>query len=324
MRRLAACLLAIAVSGTVAGPGTAQQPAEIFRIGVLSPASSPSTKAFEALREGLRQLGYIEGVNITIEYRLAAGDYEGLPAMATDLVRRPVDLIVTDGGISTKIAQQATHTIPIVAATIGSDPVAAGLVASLAHPSGNVTGFTGYELSGKRLQLLKEAFPTISRVAALWNPAPSLGLDLHSSEQAARTLGLQLRLVEIASPDRFAAGFDAAITGGAEALIVLPDGMFWNERRLIIALAAQDRLPAIYEEREYAHDGGLLSYGRNVSDNFRQAAGYVDKILKGARPGDLPIQQPTKFDLVVNLKTAKELGLTLPLSILARADEVIE
>jgi putative tryptophan/tyrosine transport system substrate-binding protein len=310
----------------VAGPppGAAQQPEKVFRIGILSPAKSPSTKAFDALREGLRQLGYIEGANITIEYRLAAGDYGGLPAMADDLVRLPVDLIVTDSGISTKIAQQATHTIPIVAATVGPDPVAAGLAASLAHPGGNVTGFTGFELSGKRLQLLKEAFPTISRVAALWNPAPGLGLDLRSSEQAARTLGLQLRLVEITSPDRFAVGFDAASTGGAEALIVLPDGMFWNERRRIVALAAQHRLPAIYEEREYANDGGLLSYGRNVSDNFRQAAGYVDKILKGARPGDLPIQQPTKFDLIVNLKTAKALGLTVPPSILARADEVIE
>jgi len=244
--------------------------------------------------------------------------------MAADLVQLAVDLIVTDSGISTKIAQQATQTIPIVAATIGPDPVAAGLVASLAHPAGNVTGFTGFDLSGKRLQLLKETFPAIVRVTALWNPAPSLGSDLRSSKEAASTLGLQLRLVEIPSPDRIAAGFEAAIAGGAEALVVLRDGMFWNERRRIVALAAQYRLPAIYEEREYAKDGGLLSYGRNVAENFRQAAGYIDKILKGARPGDLPIQQPTRFDLVVNLKTAAALGLTIPPAILARADEVIE
>jgi putative ABC transport system substrate-binding protein len=329
MRRLSPVPFVVSLALAVIGagfllPSAAQQAQKSFRIGILSPAASPSTKAFDALREGLRELGYIEGANTTIEYRLAAGDYGKLPAMAADLVRLPVDLIVTDSGIYTKIAQKATHTIPIVAATAGADPVATGIAASLAHPGGNVTGFAGFQLSGKRLQLLKEALPAISRVAVLWNPAPSPGFDLRSSQEAAPILGLQLRLLEIASPDQFAVGFEAAITGGAEALIVLPDGMFWNERRRIVALAAQHRLPAIYEEREYAHDGGLLSYGRNVSDNFRQAAGYIDKILRGARPGDLPIQQPTKFDLVVNLRTAKELGLTIPPTILARADEVIE
>jgi putative ABC transport system substrate-binding protein len=239
----------------------------------------------------------------------------------------PVDLIVTDSGIATQIARQATRTIPIVAATAGADPVATGLAVSLAHPGGNVTGFTGYEVGGKRLELLKEALPAVSRIAALWNPAtgnPATVSPLKATEEAARVLGLQLRPVAVAAPDEITAGFEAAVGSGAEALVVLPDGMFWNERERIVGLAARHRLPAIYEEREYANDGGLLSYGRNVSENFRQAAGYVDKILKGAKPGDLPIQQPTRFELVVNLKTAQSLGLTIPPSILDRADEVIE
>jgi putative ABC transport system substrate-binding protein len=304
----------------------AQQPAKIFRVGVLSPAGSPSTKAFDSLRKGLRELGYIEGANITIEYRLAGGDYGQLPGMAADLVRLPVDLIVTDSGIATQIARQATRTIPIVAATAGADPVATGLAVSLAHPGGNVTGFTGYEVGSKRLELLKEALPAVSRIAALWNPATEnpATMPLKATEEAARALGLQLRPIAVAAPNEITAGFEAAVRGGAEALVVLPDGMFWNERERIVGLAARHRLPAIYEEREYANDGGLLSYGRNVSENFRQAAGYVDKILKGEKPGDLPIQQPTRFELIVNLKTAQSLGLTIPPSILDRADEVIE
>ncbi len=325
----AAFLAVIALEALVAGAlpiATAQQPAKVFRIGILSPAGSPSTKAFDALREGLRELGYIDGANITIEYRLAAGDYGRLPAMAAELVRLPVDLIVVDTQKSARAAQEATRTIPIVAATAGADPVAAGLAASLAHPGGNLTGFSGgdKELSGKRVQLLKEAFPAVSRIGALWNPTAPLISPLQATEEAARALGLQLRLIAIAASGEIAAGFEAAVGGGAEALVVLPDAMFWNERGRIVALAAQHRLPAMYEEREYANDGGLISYGRNVSENFRQAAGYVDKILKGAKPADLPIQQPTRFELVVNLKTAGTLGLAIPPSILARADEVIE
>jgi len=327
MRRWAIYLLGIAVSGALALPDMAQQPGKIFRIGVLSPAASPSTKAFDSLRKGLRDLGYIEGANITIEYRLAAGDYGQLPGMAADLVRVPVDLIVTDSGIATQIARQATRAIPIVAATAGADPVATGLAVSLAHPGGNVTGFTGYELGGKRLELLRELLSAVSRIGAFWNPAtgsPANNSSLKATEEAARILGLQLRPIAVAAPGEITAGFEAAVGGGVEALVVLPDGMFWNEREQIVALAARYRLPAIYEEREYANDGGLLSYGRNVSENFRQAAGYVDKILRGAKPADLPIQQPTRFDLVVNVKTANALGLTIPPSLLDRADEVIE
>jgi putative tryptophan/tyrosine transport system substrate-binding protein len=317
--------LGIAVLAAVPLPGVAQQPAKPFRIGVLSPAGSLSTKAFDSLRKGLRELGYIEGANITIEYRLAAGDYGQLPAMAADLVRLPVDLIVTDSGIATQIAQQASRAIPIVAATAGSDPVATGLAASLAHPGGNVTGFTGgdIELSGKRVELLREVLPAVSLIGALRNPAAPMS-SLQATEEAARALGLQLRPIAVATPGELLAGFEAAIAGGAAALVVLPDGMFWNERGRIVALAAQYRVPVIYEEREYANDGGLISYGRNVSENFRQAAGYVDKILKGAKPGDLPVEQPTRFELVVNLNTATALGLTIPPSILARANEVIE
>ena len=325
MRRWAAYLLGIAVSGAVALPDMAQQPGKIFRIGVLSPAASPSTKAFDSLRKGLRDLGYIEGTNITIEYRLAAWDYSRLPPMAGELVRLPVDVIVTDTQKSAVIAHEATRTIPIVGATLGADPVAAGLAASFAHPGGNVTGSSGFgvELSGKRLQLLKEAARAIARIAALWSPTMPTALR-SATEEAARTLGIELRTIEVATPDQIPAGLEAAVAGGTEALVVLPDAMFWNERARIVALAAKYRMPAIYPEREYAEDGGLLAYSQNVSHQFRRAASYVDKILKGAKPGDLPIEQPTKFEMVINLKTAKALGLTIPPSILARADEVIE
>jgi putative tryptophan/tyrosine transport system substrate-binding protein len=326
MTRRAAFLAAFAFGTVIARlvlPATAQQPEKVFRIGILSPAGSPSTKAFDAFRERLRELGYIDGQNIRIEYRISAGDYGQLATMAADLVRLPVDLILTDSGMATQIAQRATQVIPIVAATIGEDPVGAGRAASLAHPGGNVTGFTGFNLAAKRVELLKETVPTVSRIAALRNPATPM-LSLEATEEAARALGLQLRPIAVATPGEMPAGFDAAVAGGAEALVVLPDGMFWNERGRIVALAAQYRLAAIYEEREYANDGGLMSYGRNVSENFRQAAGYVEKILKGAKPADLPIQQPMRFELVVNLKTAQALGLTIPPAILARADEVIE
>jgi putative tryptophan/tyrosine transport system substrate-binding protein len=324
----AACLIAIALGMALAFgllPGAAQQPGKVFRIGMLSPAERTSTKVFGGFREGLREFGYVDGENIAIEYRLAAGDYSRLPAMAADLARMPVGLIITDGGDKVaQIAHEATWTIPIIMATSG-DPVAAGLAASFPHPGGNVTGFTLHpqELGGKWLLLLTEAFPAVSRIAAWWNPATALPF-LRATEEAARSLGVQLRSVEVASPDGIAGGFETAIADGAEALVIIPSAMFWNERARIVALAAQYRMPAVYPEREYADDGGLLAYGANVPDNFRRAAGYVDKILKGDRPSDLPIQQPVKFELIVNLKTAKALGLTVPPSILARADEVIE
>jgi putative ABC transport system substrate-binding protein len=326
MRWRDACLIAMALGTALAAgplPALAQQPGKVFCIGILSPAAQPDTKIFDAFREGLRDSGYVVGQNIIIEYRLAAGDLSRLPAMAADLVRLPVDVIVTDGLRSGQIAHEATRTIPIVMAL--GNPVIVGLAANLADPGGNVTGFLLQlpELSGKRVQLLKEAFPATSRVAALWNPTSDLS-GLRSAEEAARTLGAQLRPVEITTPEEIAAGFEAVIAGGADALVVMPDVMFWNERNRIVAFAAKNRLPAIYPEREYVDDGGLLGYGANPADISRAAADCVDKILKGAKPGDLPIQQPTKFELVVNLKTAKALGLTIPPAILARADEVIE
>jgi putative ABC transport system substrate-binding protein len=303
----------------------AQQAEKPYRIGVLSLADRNSTKIFDAFREGLRDLGYIDGQNITIEYRLAAGDFSRLPAMAGELVQQPVDVIVIEGGAKlAQIAHDATPTIPIVGA-LGSDPVAVGLIMSFAHPGDNITGFAGLnvELSGKRLQLLKETFPAISRVAVLWNPAAIVAAR-RSTEEAARTLGVELRTIEVATPDQIPAGFETAAAGGAEALAVLGDSMFWNERARIVALAAKYKMPAIYGERDYVDDDGLLFYGRSITESFRRVATYVDKILKGAKPGDLPIEQPPKFELVVNLKTAKVLGLTIPQSILARADEVIE
>jgi putative ABC transport system substrate-binding protein len=328
VRRRAPHLVAIAISAAaVVGPlvSAAAQPSEVRRIGILSLADQTSTKVFDALRGGLRDLGYVEGQNITIEYRLAAGDFSRLPAMAGELVRLPVDVIVIDGGTKVaQIAHEATPTIPIVG-PLGADPVGAGLAASFAHPGGNVTGHSGFgvELSGKRLQLLKEAFPAISQIALLRNPAAFMS-PRDVTEETARTLGVELRTIEVATPDDIPPGFETAAAGAAEALVVFADPMFWNYRARIVTLAAKYRMPAIYPEREYVDDDGLLFYGQDIADAFRRQATYVDKILKGAKPGDLPIEQPTKFELVINLKTAKALGLTVPQSLLGRADEVIE
>jgi putative ABC transport system substrate-binding protein len=301
-----------------------QLPPKIPRIGILSQVASPSAKVWEAFRAGLGDLGYIDGQNITIEFRLFAGDYSRLPAMTADLVGLPVDIIVAEGTNVAKFVQDTTRTIPIVLPS-GGDPVAAGVAESLAHPGRNVTGVVHIltEVSAKRLQLLKEAFPAISRVAALWNPA-GLPYHIRATEDAARLLAVQLLSIKITTPDQIAAGFEAAVEGGAEGLTILPDATLWNERAQVVALAAQRGFPAIYPERSYAEEGGLLTYGPSVTGSFRRAAWYVDKILQGAKPGDLPIEQPTKFELVVNLRTAKALGLTVPPSILARADEVIE
>jgi putative ABC transport system substrate-binding protein len=325
MMRRAACFLVIAISAAASVFATAQQPEKMFRIGILSPAAQAETKIFDAFWEGLHDRGYIDGQNIRIEYRLAAGDTSRLPAMPDELVRLPVDLIVTDGSKSAQIAHEATRTIPIVGVGFGPDPVAAGLVSSFEHPGGNVTGFVGLglALSSKRQQLLKEAWPSISRVAALWNPAQPISVH-RATEDAGRALGVQLSIIEAATPDEIRTGLDAATASGAEALLVLPNAIFWNERARIVALAAEHRIPALYPEREFADDGGLLAYGQDIPDMFRRAAVYVDKVLKGAKPGDLPIEQLTRVELVVNLKTAKALGLTMPPSILARADEVIE
>jgi putative tryptophan/tyrosine transport system substrate-binding protein len=274
----------------------------------------------------LRELGYNDGQNVKIEYRLTAGDFSRSTSMIADLLRLPVDVLVTDGGLRfAQAAYEATRTIPIVMAVAPSDPVAAGLAESFVHPGKNLTGFTlfGGELSGKRLDLLKQAYPEIARVAAIWDSGSGLP-NLRDTEKVAAALSLQLRRVEITNPDEIATGIEAGIQSGVEGIVVVSSGMFWNERVQIVTAIAKHGLPAIYPEPDYSYDGGLLAYGPDVSDNFRGAAGYVDKILKGAKPGDLPIVRPTKFPLVVNLKTAKALGLTVPPSLLARADEVIE
>ena len=305
-------------------PFAQQPPAKIPRVGILTTADNERTPALDALRAGLRDLGYVEGRNIILEFRFAGGDLSRGSELVTELVALPVDVIVAEG--FTPDAMAATDLIPIVSATL-MDPVQRGFALSLARPGGNVTGFTlmHTELNGKRLELLRTAFPWVTAVSALVNPAnPADKLAFEQTETAAQSLGLgKLRRVEADSAVALGALRPAALSG-ADAVIVLPDGVFYHYRRDVVALFNKAHLPAIYPERDYADDGGLMAYGANVADNFRRAADYVDRILKGAKPGDLPIQEPVKFDFVVNLKTARELGFTIPPTILARADEVIE
>jgi putative ABC transport system substrate-binding protein len=307
----------------------AQQAAKIARIGWLAGNLTASPHLREAFRQGLRDLGYVEGRNVVIEYRDAEGKLERLPALATELVALNVDVIMVGGTRAALAAKQATKTVPIVFAS-AVDPVMDGLVASLARPGGNVTGLSALapELVGKRLELLKQVVTGVSRVTVLWEPG-SLGERterdiLKEAEVAARALGVRLQLVEARGPEDFDRAFSDMTRARAGALIALGGTMFLIERRRLVDLAAKNRLPAMYPLREFVDAGGLMSYGPNNVDLFRRAATYVDKILKGAKPGDLSVEQPTKFELVINLKTAKDLGLTIPQSVLARADEVIQ
>jgi putative tryptophan/tyrosine transport system substrate-binding protein len=302
----------------------AQTSNRIPRVGILSPAESDATPIFQAFRQGLRDRGYTEGRNIVLEFRLAKFDYTALPRLAAELVNIPVDVIVTDGGLGpVRIVMEASSHMPIVMGA-GPDPVAMGLAQSLARPGGNVTGFTlMHDLSVKRVDLLRTAFPNSTRATILLNPAnESSEANFHASEQAARSVGLAINRLEAADLERLSTLNPALLAN--TPVLVLPDAMFWNHRREILTLVAAARVPAIYPEREYADEGGLIAYGPNVADNFRRAAAYVDQILKGAKAGDLPIQQPAKFDFVVNLRTAKAMGFTLAPAILVRADEVIE
>jgi len=322
----------IAAGALLATPLAAdgQQAAKVARIGHLSPNLAAGPHLRDAFLQGLRDLGYVEGRNVVIEYRDAEGKLERLPALAAELVALKVDVILADGGtLGPRVAMQATTTIPIVF-TSAADPVGSGLVTSLARPGGNVTGLSalGPELVGKRLELLKQAVPGIDRVAVL-RGGSTLGERvlkdmLEAADVAARALGVQPQFIEARGPDEFARAFSAMTSARAGALTVLPSNMFVRERRRLVDLAAKNRLPAVYTSREFVDAGGLMSYGAHQPDLFRRAATYVDKILKGAKPGDLPIEQPTKFELVINLKTAKDLGLTIPQSVLARADEVIQ
>ncbi len=305
----------------------AQAPAKVPRIGFLT-SSSPTDLAgrLEAFRQGLRELGYVEGQTIAIEYRFGEGRPERLPALAAELVRLEVDVIVTGAPPAPEAARQATSTIPIVFA-VTSDPVAEGLVASLARPGGNITGLATMapELVGKQLELLKEVAPKVSRVAVLQNPShhghPAM---LRQAEGAARALGVQLHILQARTPPEIEAAFAAMRRQRAGGVLVLPDTLFLAQRTQIAALAAKSRLPAVYTLREHAEAGGLMAYGANSFLMYRRAATYVDKILKGAKPADLPVEQPTRFELVINMKTAKALGLKIPQSILIRADQAIQ
>ncbi len=307
----------------------AQPAAKVFRIGLLggsSPTSLEASRIWEGFFQGLRELGYVEGQNFLIEGRFYGERTERLPALAAELVRLKVDVIVTQGPPAPEAAQRATSTIPIVMA-IHQDPVGSGLVASLTRPGRNVTGLSllSPELAGKRLQLLKEAVPGLSRVAVLSNPThPTVALDLGEAEVAARSLKVQLQLLEARAPSDFASAFSAMTKARAGGLFVLGNLMFFVHRTRLVELAAQSRLPAIYGAKDFAEAGGLMAYGPNIRESYRRAATYVDKILKGAKPADLPIERPTKFELVINAKTAKALDLTIPQSLLLQADQVIE
>ena len=320
-------ILALSILGAPLA-AEAQQPAKVVRIGFLNPSTPSATSHFlEAFRQGLRELGYVEGKSIILERRYAEGRVERLPDLAAELVRLKVDVILAGLNPTIQAVKRATTTIPIVMAT-SVDPVGAGLVASLARPGGNITGLSnlGHELSGKLLELLKGAVPRVSRVAFLGNPdVPHSTLAFRETQVAARVLGVELQLVEVRGKAEFESAFSAMTREHAGALIVhTPMALFFAHRKQIADLAVKNRLPAIYGNRDYVDAGGLMSYGAHLPDLYRRAATYVDKILKGAKPADLPVEQPTKFELVINLKTAKALGLTIPQSILIRADQVIQ
>ncbi len=319
--------LASGVTLLAAPRAVGAQAGKVPRVGVLLPANTPVTSGFiRSFTEGLRDLGYVQGRNITIEVRDAQSRADQLPRLATELVRLQVDVIVTGGEGPIRAAMQATHTIPIVIAVTG-DAVGDGFVASLAHPGSNVTGLSlgSADVAAKRLQLLKEAFPRTSRVAVLWNVSnPGKRRNFDETGRAAQLLGLTLYSAEVRSAKDFDAAFASVTHHQADGLVVLADEITVPSARRIAEFAAVQRLPAIYEVSPFVEAGGLMFYGPSVREMFRRAATYVDKILKGAKPADLPVEQPTKFALVINMKTAKALGLTIPPSFLLRADEVIQ
>jgi len=315
------------LGGAAAWPFAASaQQTKFTRIGFLRQAG-PVAKQFDAFRDGLRAAGYIEGQNIVIEQRYAAGAYERLSSLAIELVRSNVDVIVVDGSAAAKACKDATATIPIVF-TLAVDPVADGLVASFARPGGNLTGLTmaaGYGLAGKRVELLKDMVGGLSRVAVLSNPGnPPHVPYLRETKRAATALGLAIRAFEVRSPNDLPDAFAAMADWRADGLVTLTDGMLFSQRDLVVELALKSKRPGVYPEAEFVAAGGLASYGPSLPDLFRRAAGYVDKILKGTKPADLPIEQPSKFELVVNLRTAQVLGLAISREFQLRADEVIE
>ena len=305
----------------------AQQPTKIPRIGLLFTATPSAAAArIEAFRQGLRELGYVEGKNILIEQRYAEGQLNHMNELAAELVRLKVDVIVTIGPAATRPAKEATHAIPIVMG-VDDDPVGNGFVASLARPGGNITGLASLapEIGGKQLELLKEIVPRLSRVAVLGTSTqPGNAQSLREAEVAAGALAVKLQYLDVLSPKDIEPVFRTASNGRAEAVLVLRASIFFSHRKQIVDLAAKRQLPAMYYTTEYVEEGGLMTYGVSITDLFRRAATYVDKILKGAKPAELPIEQPTKFELVINLKTAKRIGLTISPNVLARADRVIK
>jgi putative ABC transport system substrate-binding protein len=318
---LGALLLALSV------PIEAQQPKKVPRIEYLTAAYLAAIAArIEAFRQGLRELGYVEGKNIIIEWRAADGKPDRLPALAAELVRLKVDIIVSAGPTVTRPAKEATTTIPIVM-TFDNDPVGSGFVASLARPGGNITGLSTLapEIGGKQLELLKEVIPKLSRVAVFGtSTAPGNAQSLKEIELVAKAFGVQRQYLDVKDHKDIETAFQAARKGRADAVLVLISAVIFSQRKQLVDLAVKSRLPAIYPWPEFVEDVGLMSYGVRVTDLDRHAATYVDKILKGAKPADLPVEQPTKFEFIINLKTAKQIGLTIPPNVLARADKVIK
>ena len=329
MKRSAVSVILAFALGLVAAPlaAEAQQPAKVPRIGFLSAEVPAATSdRMEGFQQGLHDLGYAEGQNIVIVYRFARGRYERLPDLAAELARLKVDIIVAASTPAAQAAKNAAGPIPVVFMQVG-DPVASGLVRTLAQPGGNVTGLSllNYELSGKRLELLKEVVPRASRVAVLWDPGHPAGAPiLRETEAAARALGLQVQPVEARGPDDFQSALSTIKRMRAGGLVVLPSQLFTAHRYRLADLLIRERVPAVFLSSEFVEAGGLLSYSASLADQYRRAATYVDKILKGRKPADLPVEQPTRFELVINMKTAKALGLTIPQTILVRADQVIQ
>ena len=326
MKRTALLSILVVVVQLVGGLiAEAQQGKKALQtIGFAQGGATPASLV-DAFRHGLRELGYVEGQNILIQYRRAQGNMDRIPALVAELVQLKVDVIFTANTPAALAAKKATTSIPIVIVA-ASDPVEAGLVDSLARPGGNVTGLTRFtaELSGKRLELLKEAFPRISLVAVFWNPGvPGSSLAFKETQAAAQTLGVQLQSLEVRGPNDFDKAFSAIAKKRPGALMVLGDAVTILQRPRILDFAAKSRLPAMYDRTDNVNGGGLMSYGVNEPELFRRAATYVDKILKGAKPADLPVEQPMKFEFIVNLKTAKQIGLTIPPNVLTRADRVI-
>ena len=322
--------MAVLASGLLAAPraADAQQVGKVYRIGLLDFSAPDAARQawWTAFRQRMRELGYVEGQNVSFESRWGKGDDNGIRKLAEELVGLKMDVIVTGGQLAAIAAKRATTTIPIVMGS-GSDPVAVGLVASLRQPGGNVTGMTSInsELAAKRIELLRNVAPRVSRIAILWDERDTGSrLNADGTEAAGKTAGLHTHSVPVSSAAGLEAAFATVVQGRAGALIVVGTAKLFSYRKQIAELAVKHRLPTVVGSREYVEAGGLASYGTDFPDLFRRAAGHVDKILKGAKPGDLPIEQPTKFELVINLKTAKALGLTIPQSVIARADQVIE